>query len=254
MLGKSPERDTEIRNICQMIRNCGQAGIGAAKYNLTITGDIRSGTTAGRGGARYSTFVYDQAVKQNPDPIPQAGMVSEKQMWERIAYFLERVVPVADDAKVRICLHPEDPGMPRNTAFRGVHRVLGSVEGMQRFIDICRSDYHGLNFCQGTVCEMLANPNKELWDVIRYFGTRKKIFNVHFRNITGGHLNFQETFPDNGDVDMLKALRVYKEVGYDRMIMPDHVPQIQGDTGRAQGFAFAFGYIKSLIDRVNAEA
>ena len=80
-----------------------------------------------------------------------------------------------------------------------------------------------------------------------------QIFNVHFRNIKGGYLNFQETFPDDGDVDMMKALRVYKEVGYDGMIMPDHVPQIEGDAGQAQAFAFAFGYIQALLQVVNHE-
>ena len=101
---------------------------------------------------------------------------------------------------------------------------------------------------------MLAHPGKEIYDVIRYFGSRGKIFNVHFRNIKGGFLNFQETFPDDGDVDMIHALRVYKEVGYDGMIMPDHVPHIEGDTGDAQAFAFAFGYIQALIQTVAREA
>ena len=101
---------------------------------------------------------------------------------------------------------------------------------------------------------MLAKPGEEIFDVIRHFGTRGKIFSVHFRNIAGGFLNFRETFIDDGDVDMLKAMRVYKEVGFDGMIMPDHVPQIEGDAGSAQGFAFALGYIKALIAAVSAEA
>ncbi|HTL03870.1 MAG TPA: mannonate dehydratase, partial [Vicinamibacterales bacterium] len=86
-----------------------------------------------------------------------------------------------------------------------------------------------------------------------YFGSRKKIFSVHFRNIEGGRLNFRETFIDNGSVDMLKAARVYKEVGYDGMLMPDHVPRVEGDTGSMQGFAFAVGYIKAIIAAVSAE-
>ena len=101
---------------------------------------------------------------------------------------------------------------------------------------------------------MLQKPGQEIFDVIRYFGSRKKIFNVHFRNIRGGFLNFQETFIDDGDVDMLKAMRVYKEVGFDGMMMPDHVPKILGDTNSYQGFAFAFGYIKALIAAVAAES
>ncbi len=251
MLGKSPQRDREIEQICQMIRNVAKAGIPAVKYNLTILGVVRTESTSGRGGARYSTFVHDKA-KQDGAPA-ESGPVSADAMWERITYVLQRVVPVAEECKVRLCCHPHDPAMPP-TGFRGVHRVLGTVDGLKRFIDIRPSKYHGLNFCQGTVAEMLHNPGKEIYEVIRYFGRRGKIFNVHFRNIKGGYLNFQETFPDDGDVDMIKAMRVYKEVGYDGMIMPDHAPRIDGDAGGAQAFAFAFGYIQALIQMVGGEA
>ena len=251
MLGKSPERDREIDQICRMIQNVAKAGIPAVKYNLTILGVVRSERTPGRGGAHYSTFVYEKAKQAGPPT--ESGPVSEDEMWERITYFLKRVVPVAEECKVRLCCHPHDPAMPRN-GFRGVHRVLGTVDGLKRFIEIVPSAYHGLNFCQGTVAEMLREPGKEIYDVIRYFGRRGKIFNVHFRNIKGGHLNFQETFPDDGDVNMIQAMRMYKEVGYDGMIMPDHAPQIDGDVGGAQAFAFAFGYIQALIQLVKSEA
>ncbi|TMQ34520.1 MAG: TIM barrel protein [Planctomycetota bacterium] len=250
MLGKSPERDREIDQICQIIRNVARAGIPAVKYNLTILGVVRTTSTRGRGGARYSTFVYDKA-EQGPPPV-ESGAVNEEAMWERITYFLKRVVPVAEECKVRLCCHPHDPAMPRQ-GYRGVQRVLGSVDGLKRFVDIMPSKYHGLNFCQGTVAEMLKDPGKEIYDVIRYFGSRGKIFNVHFRNIKGGYLNFQETFPDDGDMDMIQALRVYQEVGYDGMIMPDHAPQIDGDANRAQAFAFAFGYIQALIQMLSRE-
>jgi mannonate dehydratase len=250
ILGKSPERDREIDNICTMLRNCGKAGIPMAKYNLTILGVVRTERTPGRGGASYSTFRYREA-KQDP-PLTEAGPVSADEMWERITYFLDRVVPVAEEAKVRIACHPHDPGMPERKGFRGVHRVLGNVAGLKRFVEIHPSPYHGLNFCQGTVSEMLSDPNREIHDVIRYFGSRKKIFNVHFRNIRGGFLNFQETFPDAGDVDLVSALRTYREVGYEGMLMPDHVPVIEGDTGGRQAFAFAFGYIRGLLDSVKA--
>jgi mannonate dehydratase len=168
MLGKSPERDREIENIQQMIRNAARAGIRALKYNMSILGVVRSGTTLGRGGAKLSTFVYADA-KQEP-PLTEAGPVSEVQAWERITYFLERVIPVAEEYKVRMACHPHDPGMPRMEGFRGVHRVLGSVDGLKKFISIKESSYHGLNFCQGTVSEMLKNPNEEIHDVIRRGG------------------------------------------------------------------------------------
>ncbi len=251
MLGKSPERDREIDDICQMIRNAARAGIPALKYNLTVLGVVRTEPTPGRGGAHYSTFVYDQAAQE--PALTEAGPLSEEAAWERIAYFLKRVIPVAEEYKIRMACHPHDPGMPRDRGFRGVHRVLGSVDGLKRFIEIAPSPYHGLNFCQGTVSEMLAKPGEQIFDVIRYFGARDKIFNVHFRNIRGGFLNFQETFPDDGDVNMIRALRVYKEVGYDGMLMPDHVPRIDGDAGGRQAFAYVFGYIQALIQTIDMD-
>ncbi len=250
-LGQSPERDRNIDDICQMIRNCARAGIFQVKYNFTIIGIPRSGSAPGRGGSRYSEFVYERA-RQDP-PLTIAGKVDADTYWERITYFLERVVPVAEEYKVRMGCHPQDPGVPRGSGWRGVDAVLGSPDGLKRFVAIKESPFHGLNFCQGTVSEQLEKPGEEIFDVIRYFGTRRKIFSVHFRNIEGGFLNFRETFIDNGSVDMLRAMRVYREVGYDGMMMPDHVPQVPG-IDSAQGFAFAFGYIKALIAAVSAES
>ena len=251
LLARDPERGRQIDDICAMIRNVARAGIPAVKYNLTVIGIPRTAPTVGRGGARYSTFVYEKGV-QDP-PLTIAGRVDADTYWERITYFLERVVPVAEEYKVRLACHPQDPGMPAGRGWRGVETVLGSVDGLKRFVSISESPYHGLNFCQGTVSEMLKRPGEEIFDVIRYFGARKKIFNVHFRNISGGFLDFRETFIDDGDVDMLRAMRVYREVGYDGMMMPDHVPSIDGDPEKLQGFAFAFGYIKALIAAVAAE-
>lgn len=248
MLGKSPERDREIDNICQMIRNAARAGIPCLKYNMSILGVVRTEATAGRGGSRYSTFVYDKADQSK---LTEAGPVSAEQAWERITYFLKRVIPVAEENKIKMACHPHDPGMPEDRGYRGVHRVLGNVAGLKKFIEINASPYHGLNFCQGTVSEMLKDPRREIHDVIRYFGSRKKIFNVHFRNIRGGFLNFKETFPDDGDVDFIQAIKTYKEVGFDGMLMPDHVPHIESDEGGRQAFAYCYGYIRALIQMVN---
>ena len=85
--------------------------------------------------------------------------------------------------------------------------MLGTVEGLKRFVSMHESPYHGLNFCQGTVAEMLDDPGSEIDDVIRWFGTRGKLFNVHFRNIKGRKLDFMEAFPDEGDMDMARSLR-----------------------------------------------
>jgi len=250
-LGTNPERDRNIDDICQMIRNCARAGIMQVKYNFTLLGVVRTGTAPGRGTSRYSEFIYAGAA-QDP-PLTTAGKLDADTYWERITYFLNRVVPVAEEYKVRMGCHPQDPGLPKGSGWRGVDAVLGSPAGLRRFLSIKESPYHGLNFCQGTVSEQLEKPGEQIYDVIREFGSRQKIFSVHFRNIEGGFLNFRETFIDNGSVDMLKAMRAYKEVGYDGMMMPDHVPRIDG-IDPMTGFVFAFGYIKALIAAVSAEA
>jgi mannonate dehydratase len=249
VLGKDPERNAEIENIRLMIANAGKAGIPMVKYNFTILGVVRTARTPGRGGSSLSTFDYEKAVAENPGLTP-AGKVTDEEMWGRLRYFLDRVMPVADEHKVRLACHPHDPGMPKDKGFRGVPTILGSVDGLKRFIELSPSPYHGLNFCQGTVSEMLEKPGEQIYDVIRHFARRKKIFQVHFRNIKGGFLKFQETFPDDGDVDMLRALRAYREAGYDGMVMPDHVPQIGVTEGSAKAFAFAFGYIRAAIQAV----
>ena len=249
MLGKSPERDREIDGICNIIRACADAGIPAVKYNMTLLGVVTTDHVDWRGGSKTRRFNFGETEQEPVQTI--AGPVDADAMWERIDYFLERVVPVAEENRIRMALHPHDPGMPRPAGFRGVDRVLGSVDGVKKFVSLHESPYHGLNFCQGTVSEMLEKPGEEIYDVIRYFGERKKIFNVHFRNIVGGFLDFTETYIDDGDVDMHRAVQAYKEVDYPYMLMPDHVPAMAGENSRLVGFAYTYGYIRALIDGVS---
>jgi mannonate dehydratase len=244
MLAHSPERDRDIESIQTLIKNCAHVGLPSIKYNMSILGVLRTGRTPGRGDASYSQWKLAEAKPKTPLTI--AGHVEADMFWERITYFLDRVIPVANEYKIRMACHPQDPGAPPE-GYQGVDRVLGTVDGLKKFVAIQESEYHGLNFCQGTVSEMLADPGKEIYDVIRYFGTRKKIFNVHFRNIRGHRNDFVEVYPDEGDVDLVKAIKVYREVGYPYMLMPDHVPVAKNDPDGLQSFAFCYGYIRGLI-------
>ena len=246
MLAKSPERDRDIESFQNLIKSCAAAGVTTLKYNMSILGVVRTENVPGRGDAVYTRLNYDDERKRNLPPT-RAGIVNADAFWERIEYFLSRVVPVANEYKVNIACHPQDPGM--YPGYRGVDRVLGTVEGLKKFIAMHESPYHGLNFCQGTISEDLEDPNAQIGDVIRYFGSRKKIFNVHFRNIKGHRGDFvAEMFPDEGSVDFVKALKVYREVGYDKALMPDHAPRVPGDPNAAEvNFAFEFGYIRGLI-------
>lgn len=244
-LGESPQRDRDIEAFQIHLKNCAAVGIPCIKYALTILGAMRSGTVQGRGDALYTAWNLADAPKNLP--LTKAGMVTADMFWERITYFLDRVVPVANEYKVKIALHPHDPGVPPS-GYRGVQRVLGTVDGVKRFVQIKESPYHGLNFCQGTMSEMLHKPGEEIYDVIRWFGERGKIFNVHFRNIRGHRDDFVETFPDEGDVDFVKALKVYREVGYEGLLMPDHAPRFKDNPGGVnESFAFDFGYIRGLL-------
>jgi mannonate dehydratase len=248
MLGQSHERDRDIDDIHRMIEACAKVGVPAFKYNMSLLGVLRTGSTPGRGGVSDSTWRIAEAKPRNP--LTRAGRVTADLAWERITYFLDRVIPVCNEHKIRAACHPHDPGVPAE-GYQGVCRVLGTVEGLKKFVSIQESPYHGLNFCLGTVAEMLADPRREIGDVIRYFGRRKKIFNIHFRNIQGHRGDFREVYPDEGDVDLFQAARILQEVGYAGMLMPDHVPHEPSDQAGSTGFAFCYGYIKGILQALD---
>ena len=244
MLGESPERDRDIADIQSMIASCARVGIPAFKYNMSLLGVLRTSSIPGRGGTLYSTWNLKDA---RPDkPLTRAGHVTAEMAWERITYFLERIVPVCEEYKVRAACHPQDPGVPVE-GYQGVSRVLGTVDGLKRFVSIKESAYHGLNFCVGTIGENLEHPGREIHDVIRYFGTRGKIFNIHFRNIKGRRDHFSEVFPDEGDMNMVRVAQTLREVGYEGMLMPDHMPEHHDDPEGNQAFAYGYGYIKAIL-------
>lgn len=250
MLGESPQRDRDVEQIQTMIRNCAAARIPCIKYNMSILGVLRTARVPGRGDTTLSAYKLKDAHPNSP--LTRAGVVDADRYWERITWFLERVIPVATEYKVRMACHPNDSPVPPE-GYQGVVAVLGTVDGLKKFVSIKESPYHGLNFCQGTVSEMLQDPGKEIYDVIRWFGSRKKIFNVHFRNIQGHRDDFMEVAPDEGSVDMFRAMQTYKEVGYPYMIHPDHVVASPSDTG-GEYTAFVYGYIRALIQAVDRQA
>jgi len=249
MLGQSPQRDRDIEQIQTMIKNCATAKIPCIKYNMSILGVLRTGRVAGRGDTVYGSYKLKDA-KADP-PLTKAGVVNADQYWERITYFLERVIPVANEYKVRMACHPNDSPVPPE-GYQGVVAVLGTVEGLKKFVSIKESPYHGLNFCQGSIAEMMQDPGKELYDVIRWFGTRKKIFNVHFRNIRGKRDDFMEVGPDEGSVDMYKSMVAYRDVDFPYMIQPDHAVYSPSDTG-GEYYAYVYGYIRALIQAVDQQ-
>ena len=246
ILHGAPGREEQVENVCRTIRNMGQAGIPILGYCFSIMGvwgHWRAYSAGGgRGGSGVKSFDYG-LVKDAP--VAETGRVSVAQMWERVTWFLERVVPAAEEAGVRLAAHQDDPPAEE---LCGTGRLLTSHEALARLIETVPSPSNGLEFCQGTVAEMGTD---RVVDAIRRFGGQGKIFYVHFRNVKGQFPRFDEVFIDEGDVDMFAAMQAYQEVGFDGVLIPDHAPSVSGETGyRHRGMAFSLGYMRALMQAV----
>ena len=255
-LAQDPQRDRDIEELFRIIENASKAGLRGLNYNFCVGTFARTDSTPGRGGSTYSTFNIDD---YDNDALTDAGLVDREEVFERFRYFIERVIPAAEENKLQFACHLDDPPA---SVLRGVERWNYPVlDGMKRFVELSDSPYHGFNFCCGVASEGLEDPANELCEIVRYFAERKRIFNIHFRNIKGGLHNFQEVWPDEGDVDMFKVAQTLYETGYSYMLMPDHAPSHPDDNPAAggsdrvrQAWAFQFGYIIALIQAVKKTA
>jgi len=252
-----PGRDEQIENWRKTLRNMGAAGIPILAYNFHAMRFYRtSWSTPTRGGATVTSFDAD-LVKNAPLLTAGPGIdtslippshrrpIGDEEMWSNITYFLKATVPAAQEAGVKMAIHPDDPPVP---AIGGVARIMRHPDAFKRVIETVPSDYNGLLFCQGCFTEM----GVDVLETIRYFGSRKKIFWVHFRNITGTLEKFAEAFPDDGRVDMFEAMKTYKQVGFDGLMSADHSVHIAGDTEWGHRYwAYAVGYMKALKQAVD---
>ena len=240
----TPDRDQKIEAWRTMLRSLGAAGIPTLGYNFKPAGNFRTESVPpGRGGASYSTFDYD-VLMQHPPHYPDKA-ISEARMWEHLQYFLEKVIPVAEECGVRMALHPNDPPIPEPLG--GAAPITATLDQFERIFALVPSHYNAMLFCQGCVAEM----GEHVPTAIRRIGSQGKIVYVHFRNIRGTPKKFQEVFIDEGDVDMVEAMRTYKEVGFEGPFMMDHTPRFAAADATAwAGRAFAVGYMRALIQAV----
>jgi mannonate dehydratase len=247
-------RERDVENVCRTIRSMGEAyrdrtaaGSPVLIIDQRITywavgPDFPRGNPGyarlpvGRGGAVLTRFDVDRDPMDAP-----AGQVLRSEVWDRIGYLYERIVPVAEESGIRLATHPDDPPLDR---YRGVEQVLTGLDGFRQFIDLVPSPNNGLLLCLGCMQER----GEVVPEVIRYFGDRNKIFYLHFRNVSGTVPRYDEVYPDQGDGDMVANLRALQAVGYEGYLVPDHHIGLSADgEWMHSSRAWQVGYMRGLM-------
>jgi len=213
-----PQRDHQIESFQLLFRHMGQFGVEVCCYNFMPNQEWSrtSVEPSERGGAEVTAFDMDRSPADASGPF-----VTTEQLWDNLQYFLERVVPAAEEAKVKLALHPDDPPVPH---FGGHDQILFNLAGFERLLDLVDSPASGVCFCQGCFAQM----GEDVPAAIRRLGPR--IHYAHFRDVCGCVPKFRETFPDNGQTDMVAAMRAYHEIGFNGPMRPDHVPTLAGES------------------------
>jgi mannonate dehydratase len=250
-----PGRDAKIEEYKAHLRNLGRAGIPYTTYAHMANGIWSTTPQLTRGGALSRAFDLENAESghwagaEYHMPLTHGRTYSSEEIWDNFAYFIKQVVPVAEEAGVRIGIHPDDPPVPE---LGGVPRcIFSSFEGYRRALELADSPNVGICLCVGCWLEGGDWMGKDVFETIRYFGERKKLFKVHFRNVDQPLPHFVETFIDDGYMDMYRVMQALRAVDFDGVIIADHIPMMAND--RRIGTAFTLGYMKALLERANAE-
>jgi mannonate dehydratase len=266
-----PGRDQKIEEYLSYLRYLGKAGIPYTTYAHMGNGIWSSGrTTTPRGyQARDMDMVSPErrgnwSGKSYTEPLSHGRVYSKEEIWDNYIYFIKKVVPVAEEAGVRIGIHPDDPPQP---VLAGVPRcIFGNFEGYRKALEIANSPNVGMCLCVGCWLEGGPLMGKDVVETIKYFGSRKKLFKVHFRNVSAPLPHFTETLMDDGYYDMYKVMKAMVEVNFDGIAIPDHIPGLgnppaggQGRGGGAgqfrpnPGLAYCIGYMNALLKAVQSE-
>jgi mannonate dehydratase len=240
-----PGRDEKIEEFKSFVRNLGRAGIHTTTFTWEPVGVWSSDPGQVRGAVTRRVDL-DEMLKR---PYTHGRAYTEEEIWANFEYFVERILPVAEEAHVRLALHPNDPPTP---VLGGVPCLVHSFESYRRAFAIARSPYLGMEFCVGCWLEGGAAFGN-LFQAIRHFHEQRKILIVHFRNVSSPLPHFVETFLDNGYMDMYQVMKVFCEIGYDGTMILDHTPKFASSFGPGTGTAYAIGYMRALIERAEAE-
>ncbi|HEU5088456.1 MAG TPA: mannonate dehydratase [Roseiflexaceae bacterium] len=252
-----PGRDAKIEEFKQFIRNLGEAGIYYNTYAHMANGIWSSGHVEGRGGMSARMLDINNAVGRWGDmtysgQLTHGRRYSEDELWDNYAYLIRQIAPVAEEAGVRIGIHPDDPPV---YALGGIPRcIFGTFEGYKKAMEIADSPNIGVCLCVGCWLEggEIGMGNTVI-DAIKYFASQNKLFKVHFRNVSNPMPEpWVETLIDNGYQDMYQVMKALREVKFDGCIIPDHIPAMLG--GHRVGVAYSIAYMRALVQAVNSEA
>jgi mannonate dehydratase len=235
-----------MENMIATVRNMGRAGIPILGYHWMPSGVWRTSfETKTRGGAVSNEFVYE---KVKGAPLSHGRIYTDEEMWENYDWYLSRILPVCEEAGVRMALHPDDPPVP---TLAGVARLFRNFDNFRLAMEKHPSPMHGLDYCHGCWSEMRGGEG--VLESIEYFGSRGRIFYMHFRDVQGRADDFRECFVDEGNSDMFAVMCKLKEVGFKGFLIDDHVPHMVNDSPWGhRGRAFSTGYMKALLDVVKA--
>jgi mannonate dehydratase len=241
-------RDEEIEHFITFMKNLRQhSGIDVICYNwMPVIGWYRTNNEKkGRGGALVTAFDYEEVKNA---ALTKYGEVSKEALWKNLEYFLKAVMPEAEKIGMKLAMHPDDPQVD---SIRGIGRIMNTVENFKKLLKLYPSPSNGITMCQGNFALM----GTDIPTLIRDFG-KETIHFVHFRNVRGGKYKFEETFHDEGDIDMFAAMQAYYDIGFRGAIRPDHVPTMAGDSNEHAGYSnvgilYALGYIRGLMEAVS---
>jgi len=242
-----PGRDADIETYCTFLRSLGQLGIRVSGYDFHPGNTFTTAHVRQRG---YLAREFDlQVFRSQVEEDRFERTYSAAEMWDNYRYFIEAVLPVAEQADVRLALHPDDPPLAR---MNGVDKLFKNAAGFRRADEIAGGSAHwGLRFCVGTWAEGGDEMGANVWEMLREYGGQGRIYGLHFRNVSAPLPRFVETFPDDGYLDMQRVMRVLHEVGYAGAIVPDHIPQLAGDDAfRRAGLAYCIAVMRTWLHLV----
>lgn len=245
-----PGRDQDIETYCRFLRDLGRLNIPVASYDFH-PGNTYTTSFVERRGYTAREFDLDR-FRRDVEKQEFEREYSADDLWANYTYFMKAVLPVAEQAGVKLALHPDDPPLSK---MNGVAKLFTHYEGYHRAEQIAGGSANwGLTFCVGTWAEGGTKMGKDVFEMIRDFGERGKIFEVHFRNVSGPLPRFVEAFPDDGYLDMYKVMKALRQVKFNGAAEPDHVPKLAGDSGILRaGTAYCLVYMRTLLKRANDE-